>query len=141
MIVGGAGVVLGTWVARALATMPLPGDLPVRFDFGLDGRVLAYSLTVATLTGLLVGLVSAVRVSSANPDRMLRGSRADSPTHRQRIRGFLVVAEISCCFVLLSFAGAFVRSLSEAERADLGFRPEAVLNIHMDVGQLGYSEE
>lgn len=137
---GGAGLLLGTWVARALATMRLPGDLPVRLDFRLDGRVLAYSLTVAVLTGLLVGLASAVRVSRVNPDRILRGSREGSPIHRRGIRGLHVVAQISCCFVLLSVAGAFVRSLSEAERADLGFRPEDVLNIHMDVGQLGYSE-
>jgi len=140
MVGGGAGVLLGTWVARALATMRLPGDLPVRFDFRLDGRVLAYSLTVAVLTGLLVGLASAARVSRANPSRMLRGSRGGSPTHRHGIGGVLVVAQISCCFVLLSAAGAFVRSLSKAERADLGFQPEGVLNIHMDVGQLGYSE-
>jgi predicted permease len=139
MLGGAAGILLGTWVAGALATMRLPGDLPVRFDFRLDGRVLAYSLTVAMLTGLLVGLASAVRVSKANPDRMLRGSREGSPPRRHGIRGLLVVAQISCCFVLLSVAGAFVRSLSEAERADLGFRPEGVLNIHMDVGQLGYT--
>jgi predicted permease len=140
MLGGGVGVLLGAWVSRALATTRLPGDLPVRFDFRLDGRVLAYSLAVAVITGLLVGLASAVRVSGANLDRMLRGSREGLPTHRHRIRGFLVVAQISCCFVLLSMAGLFVRSLSEAERADLGFRPEGVLNIHMDVGQLGYSE-
>jgi predicted permease len=136
---GAAGVLVGTWVARALAATRPPGDMPVRFDFGLDGRVLAYALTMAVLTGLLVGLASAVRVSRANPDGMLRGSREGSPTHRHGIRGFLVVAQIACCFVLLSVAGAFVRSLSEADRADLGFRPEGVLNIHMDVGQLGYS--
>ena len=140
MLGGGAGVLLGTWVARALATMRLPGDLPVQFDFRLDGRVLTYSLTVAVVTGLLVGLASALRVSKANPDRMLRGSHERLPTHRHVIRSFLVVAQISCCFVLLSVAGAFVRSLFGAERADLGFRPEGVLNIHMDVGQLGYSE-
>ena len=140
MLGGVAGVLLGTWVARALATMRLPGDLPVRFDFRLDGRVLAYCLTVAVVTGLLVGLASAVRVSRANPDRILRGSREGSPTHRHGIRGFLVVAQISSCFVLLSVAAGFVRSLSEAERADLGFRPDGVLNIHMDVEQLGYSE-
>ena len=140
MLGGGAGVLLGTWVARALATMRLPGDLPVRFDFHLDGRVLAYSLTVAVVTGLIVGLASAVRVSRASPQRMLRGSREGSPAHRHVIRSVLVVAQISCCFVLLSVAGAFVRSLLEAERADLGFQPDGVLNIHMDVAQLGYSE-
>jgi predicted permease len=137
---GAAGVLVGTWAARALATMRLPGDLPVRFDFRLDGRVLAYSVAVAVITGLLVGVASAVRVSRANPDRVLRGSREGSPTHAYGIGSLLVVAQIACCCVLLSAAGAFVRSLSAAERADLGFRPEGVLNIHMDVGQLGYSE-
>ena len=141
MLGGGAGVLLGTWVVRALAAVRLPGDLPVRFDFRLDGRVLAYSVTVAVVTGLLVGLASAVRVSRANPDGMLRGSRqGPSGTHRHAVRGFLVVAQISCCFVLLSMAGLFVRSLAEAERTDLGFQPEGVLNVHMDVGQLDYSD-
>ena len=121
--------------------MRLPGDLPVRFDFKLDGRVVAYALTVTLVTGLLVGLVPAVRVSGAGLDRALRQSRHGSPgPHGHRIRGFLVVAQIALCFVLLAAAGLFVRSLFEAERADLGFRSEGVLNIHMDVGQLGYTE-
>jgi predicted permease len=138
---GGAGVVLGSWAARLLATTRLPGDLPVRFDFQLDGRVLAYAVTIALITGVLVGLVPAVRVSGADLDRTLRQSRYGSPgVHGHRIRGFLVVAQIALCFVLLVAAGLFVRSLFEAERADLGFRSEGVLNIHMDVGQLGYTE-
>ena len=138
---GGAGVLVGTWAAGVLATVRLPGDLPVRFAFQLDGGVLAYAVTVALVTGLLVGLVPAVRVSGADLDRSLRQSRDGSPgTHGHRIRGFLVVAQIALCFVLLAAAGLFVRSLFEAERADLGFRSEGVLNIHMDVGQLGYTE-
>ncbi len=52
----------------------------------------------------------------------------------------MVMAQIGVCYVLLAAAGLFVRSLFEAERADLGFRPEAVLNVHMDVAQLGYTE-
>jgi predicted permease len=138
---GGAGVLLGTWSARVLAAIRLPGDLPVRFDFDLDGRVLAYAVTVALVTGLLVGLVPAVRVSGADLDRTLRQSRHTSPgTHGHRIRGVLVVAQIAFCFVLLAAAGLFVRSLFEAERADLGFQAESVLNVHMDVGQLGYTQ-
>jgi predicted permease len=138
---GGIGVLLGTWAARVLATMRLPGDLPVRFDFQLDSRVLAYAVTVALVTGLVVGLVPALQVSGAELDCTLRQSRHGSPgTHGHRIRGLLVVAQIALCFVLLVVAGLLVRSLFEAERADLGFRPEGVLNIHMDVGQLGYTE-
>ena len=141
MLGGGAGVLLGTWVARALAAMRLPGDLPVRFDFRLDGRVLVYSVAVAVVTGAARRpRLGGSRVEGQSR-RMLRGSRqGPSGSHRHGVRGFLVVAQISCCFVLLSMAGLFVRSLAEAERTDLGFRPEGVLNVHMDVGQLGYSE-
>jgi predicted permease len=137
---GGAGVLLGVWITGALTTIRLPGDLPVRFDFRLDGRVLAYAAAVSVLTGLLVGVLSAIRVSGGELDRALRGLRPRSLTPRHRFRGFLVVAQIACCFVLLSVAGLFVRSLFEAERADLGFRAEGVFNLHMDVGQLGYTE-
>jgi predicted permease len=136
---GCAGVLLGTGVAHALAATPLPGDLPVRFDFGLDRRVLAYTLTVTAVTGLLVGLGSALRASGANLDGILRGSRQGMrSTHR--FRAFLVVSQIACCFVLLAIAGLFVRSLAAAERADLGFHPDGVLNVHMDVGQLGFTD-
>jgi predicted permease len=138
---GAAGVLLGTWAARVLATMRLPGDLPVRFDFHLDGRVLAYGVTVTLVTGLLVGLLPAVRFSGGDLDRTLRQSRHGSPgAQGSRIRGVLVAAQIAFCFILLAAAGLFVRSLFEAERADLGFRADGVLNVHMDVGQLGYTE-
>jgi predicted permease len=138
---GGTGLLLGTWAAHLLATIRLPGDLPVRFDFSLDGRVLAYALTVVLVAGLLVGLVPTVRMSGTDLDRTLRQSPHGLPgRHGDRIHGFPVMAQIAVCFVLLAAAGLFVRSLFEAERADLGFRPEGVLNIHMDVGQLGYTE-
>jgi putative ABC transport system permease protein len=129
-------------VSRALATMRLPGDLPVRFDFQLDGRVLAYTASVALITGLLVGLAPAMRVSGADLDHALRRSRHGSPgIHGRRIRGFLVATQIAFSFALLVAAGLFARSMSAAERADLGFRPEGVLNIHMDIEQLGYTEQ
>jgi putative ABC transport system permease protein len=137
----GAGIVLGTWVASVLATIRLPGDLPVRFDFALDGRVLAYAVAVAVVTGLLIGVVSAVRVSRADVNQLLRRSaQGSSSTRRYGIGGLLVAGQFACCFVLLAMAGLFVRSLSEAERADLGFRPEGVLNVHLDVSQLGYTD-
>jgi len=137
---GAAGVLLGIWMAGGLATIRLPGDVPVRFDFRLDGCVLAYAAVISVLAGLLIGVLSALRVSGADLDRLLRGLRPSSVSPRHRIRGFLIVTQIACCFVLLSVAGLFVRSLFEAERADLGFQAEGVLNLHMDVGQLGYTE-
>jgi predicted permease len=138
---GSVGVLLGASAADALAAMRLPGDLPVRFDFHLDGRVLTYAVMMAFATGLLVGLVSAVRASGVDLNRTLRQSRDGSwGPHGYRVRGMLVVAQIALCFVLLAAAGLFARSLLEAERADLGFQSDGVLNVHLDVGQLGYTQ-
>jgi predicted permease len=138
---GGVGIVVGTWAARLLATIRLPGDLPVRFDFTLDSRVLIYASAIAAVTGLVVGLVAAMRSSGVDLDRTLRQARSGSHgRHGHRVSSILVIAQISCCFVLLVAAGLFVRSLLAAERADLGFQPDDVLNVHMDVGQLGYTE-
>lgn len=140
---GGAsvGLLVGTWAARLLATVRPPGDLPVRLDFHLDGRVLVYTSLMALIAGLLVGLIPAVRASSEDVDRTFRQSTYGSHSkHHHRISSFLVVAQISICFVLLVTAGLFVRSLMEAEHADVGFQPDGVLNVHMDVGQIGYTE-
>jgi hypothetical protein len=93
---GLAGVLLGTWASRALAAVRLPGDLPVRFDFQLDRRVLAYALAVVSVTGLIVGVVPAIRASRADVDRTLRQSRYGRPgADRHLIRGALVVAQIA----------------------------------------------
>ncbi len=88
---------------------------------------MGYTATVALMTGLVVGLVPALRVSRTDLDCTLRQSRHGVlSTHRLWIRGVLVTVQIAVCFVLLVAAGLFVRSLFEAERADLGFRPEGV---------------
>jgi predicted permease len=97
---------------------------------------------MALIIGLLVGLVPALRASGVELDQTLRQSGYGSPsgTRRHRIRNGLVVFQVAVCFVLLVTAGLFVRSLSEAERVDLGFQPDGVLNVHMNVRQLGYTE-
>jgi predicted permease len=138
---GGAGLLAGTWAAGVLATLRLPGDLPVRFDFHLDARVLAYASAIALVTGLAVGVAAGMRISGLHLDTTLRHSRYTAAgAGRARVGGLLVVAQIACCLVLLVAAGLFVRSLMEAERRELGFQPDPVLNAHMDVAQLGYTE-
>jgi predicted permease len=139
---GIAGIVFGGWAAALLAGVRPPGDLPVRFDFSLDGRVLSFGFLLTVFTGLAVGIVPALRTSRIDPDRILRASRQSGglPPQRARVRSLLVIGEIAICFVLLSSAIVCVRSLRYAERIDPGFRPDAVLNVQMDVGQLDYDE-
>ena len=137
-----AGILAGTWAAHALAAglLRLPGDLPVQFDFGLDWRVVAYAVVAALGTALVVSVLAGLRVVSII-DLTLRPAGRGSRTGGGRRIGLKILAvQVAACFVVLVAAGALLRSLWAAERADLGFNPEGVLNVHMDVGQLGYSE-
>jgi len=141
-ILGGiAGVGLGAWIGRLLTIIRLPGDLPVRLDFHLDGRVLAYALALTTATPLLVGLIAARRGPHRNVDEALHDHRHGSTSIMggYAIRKALLVAQIAICFMLLVAGGLFLRSLAQAEHANFGFRPEGVLNVQMDVAQVGYT--
>lgn len=142
-ILGGVtGTGLGAWIAHLLRRVRLPGDLPARPDFHVDYRVLAYAAVVTLGTALLIGLMAAGRASRADVGDVLHGdghgSASRSGSHR--IRKGLIVAQIAVCFMLLVAGGLFMRSLARAERANFGFNPDDVLNVQMDVEQIGYSE-
>lgn len=137
---GLGGVLLGMWAGRVFATMRPPGDLPVRFDFGLDGRVLVYAVITMLATGVLVGLVPSLWARRLDLERALRQSPVESTARRNGLGDALVAAQLALCFLLLVVAGLFGRSLVQAQRSDFGFRPEGVLNMHVDVAQVGYTE-
>ncbi len=60
-LAGSLGVLLGAWSGSLLAMIKLPGDLPVRFDFHLDWRVLVYAAALVLFSGMLVGVAPALR--------------------------------------------------------------------------------
>ncbi len=140
---GVAGAVLGVWVSRLLESVRLPGDLPFRFDFAFDWRAFAYVTALAGAAGIIVGLLPALRASRTNLNDTLRGGgRALSGgAGRHRIRNVLVVAQVAVSLVLLVAAGLFIRSLGNAQSADLGFNPRGVLNMTMDPGLVGYDDQ
>jgi predicted permease len=139
---GAAGIAFGAVTGRALTLVRLPGDLPVRFGFHPDHRVVMYALALTTATAIIVGITVAWRLSRDSVDEGLRGRAHGAGPGRQahRMRKALVVAQVAVTFVLAIAGGLFARSLSKAERADVGFAPDRVLNIQMDVDQIGYSE-
>jgi predicted permease len=124
-----------------LGSIPIPGDLPFRFDFSLDWRVFGYVAAIALAAGVAVGLVPAVRAARTNLSEALHeGGRAVGAAGRHRVRNLLVASQMAGTMVLLVAAGLFVRSLENAQRADLGFDPRNVMNFTMDPAQQGYDE-
>ncbi len=98
---------------------------------------------VAVTSGVLAGLLPAVRATRIDLNETLResGRSLTSGAAHNRVRNVLVVAQAAGSLVVLIMAGLFLHSLQRAQKAGLGFKPEHVLNLTMDVQELGYDEQ
>jgi putative ABC transport system permease protein len=139
---GGAGLLLGSWAAGILSSLNLETDLPFRLDFHPDARVYFFALAAVLFTGLVVGIMPALRAARTNVISILHegGRGSSSGPRRQLARNALVVAQVAGSLVLLIVAGLFVRSLQKAQEINLGFNPRHVLDLSVDLGQIGYKE-
>ena len=139
---GGAGLLLASWAAGFLSTLSLGTDLPIRLDVRPDARVYLFAVAVVFATALIVGMMPALRTARTNVNSVLHeGGRGSSAgPRRQFARNTLVVAQVAGSLVLLIVAGLFVRSLGKAEKINLGFNPDHLLDLSVDVEQVGYKE-
>ncbi|MFI5104048.1 MAG: ABC transporter permease, partial [Terriglobales bacterium] len=137
---GGIAVGVLGMRALALASMQAESALPIRFDLQFSWLVFTYACAVALIAGIVVGIVPALRVARANLNPVLRETGRTTTGRRQRVRDMLVAAQVASSLVLLTAAGLFMRSLQAAQRVDLGFDPQNVLNMTLDPNQIGYSQ-
>jgi predicted permease len=133
--VGGAGgLLLGTWGARMLVGLfPDRIPLPRLEQTRLDGPVLLFTFGVSALTGVLFGLVPALRAATANLyDSLKESVRGTSAgTSSRRLRCMLVIAETALSLILLMGAGLMLRSLDRLMRVNPGFDAERVLTMRV----------
>jgi len=126
-VLGLAVAYLGTRLLLALSR----GQLPQSFNVTIDGTVLLFSLGVSLATGLIFGLVPALRSSTPALQRRLReGARGLAGSTSHRLRNGLVVAEIALAVVLVIGAGLMTRSFLRILNVDPGFRPERLLVVN-----------
>jgi predicted permease len=139
---GAAGFILAIWAAGFLSSLPLGTDLPISFDLHPDSRVFLFALGAVLFTGLIVGILPALRVARSDVNSVLReGGRGASDGRRRHIvRSSLVVAQLAGSLLLLVVAGLFMRSLGKAQRLYLGYSPDHVLNLTVDVEQINFNE-
>jgi predicted permease len=141
-LVGGVGgVLVGTWLSGMLSNLNLGTTLPLVLDFSFDWRVFSYATCAALVTGVLVGIIPALRASRSNLIEVLNASGRAVAVGRHRFRSALVIAQVAGSLVLLVMAGLFTRSLSKARNLDLGFDPGHLANLSFDPRGIGYTEE
>jgi len=121
------GIALAWWGQHALRAAA-PASIPRVDQVTIDGGVLAFALLVTSLTGVLFGLIPALRGTRGDTVGTLReGGKTSSQFGIGRARGVLVVSEVALAVVLLTGAGLMIRSLWKLQAIDLGFNPKNVL--------------
>jgi len=135
-----AGMIVGTFSLRALSSAATVTDLPLVAEFPFNAHVFVYALSIAIVAAVIVGIISALRVSSGNLSNMLRQGGRSSTARSQRMRTALVAAQVGGSLALLIIAGLFARSLRSAQHSDLGFDPKNILNVALDPGEIGYTQ-
>jgi len=143
---GAVGVVLAAWAVAVLFPMLPPGFLPSYVEAGLDGRVLAWSLAVTLVTGLLCGLAPILMALRHDlSGAMGEGGRTSAAglgrIRRPGMQQVLVVAEVALALILLVGAGLMVRSLQAQLEVSPGFEAEGVVGARMTLPSTKYSPE
>jgi predicted permease len=142
-VLGGAGgLLLGWWVSSFLSSLPLGTDLPIQLNFQPDATVFLFTAVVVLLAAVVVGIVPALPLAKTDVNSVLRegGRGASEGRKRNLMRSALVVAQLAGSLLLLVVAGLFVRSLGKAEKLYLGFAPDHVIDVAVDIHQIGYQE-
>ena len=137
-ISGMAGFVLGAWGVRALLALS-PGNLPRINDAqhassivtALDWRVLAFTLGVSLLTGVLFGLFPAVQISRMDVNSALKETSGRSGTglRQNRVRSLLVISEMALAVILLTAAALFIRTFIGLRSVPPGFEARNVITM------------
>jgi putative ABC transport system permease protein len=139
------GGVLGVGIAIAGTKLLVafgPASLPRKGEIGVDGATLAFTATIALLSGIAAGLVPAFRFSRPNLQGDLKGSAqgtARSASHRLQ-RG-LVVVQVALAFVLLIGAGLLTNSLLRLMTVDPGFDARNLLTVRVALPEGQYAED
>jgi predicted permease len=140
LIGGVTGVVLGLWGSSALGHLNVHADIPLLLTFDFDWRIFLYSFSAALLSGIVVGMVPAMRIAKANVNTVLHEGGRGVSGGRNWFRDSLVAFQLASSLVLLVIAGLFVRSLSAMQTMDFGFKPDHVMNFAVDANEIGMTD-
>jgi putative ABC transport system permease protein len=135
------GLGLATWGVGALRALE-PGPVPRMEEVGVDGRTLAFALVLSIASGLLFGVVPAVRALGADlRGGLAEGGRALSGAcSAARTRTALVLAEVALASVLLVGAALLLRSFVGLQRVDPGAAVEGILTARVTLPRSRYDD-
>jgi len=126
---GGTLGVLFAIVAIPLLNLLVPIALPTSEMPSLDLRILLFAAVLTTITGVVFGIIPALRVSGRSDLVGLREGVRSGGAKKERLRSALVIAEVMASVVLLVSSGLLLRALWKVQSTDPGIRTEGVLTL------------
>jgi predicted permease len=142
-IIGGLlGLMAGFWSLDALRWLGL-ADLPRSHEIRMDATVVAMTMGVALVLGVIIGALPAVHVARLSATVVLRDdSRTGTAGRSARfVRGGLVVAQVALAFVLLIGAGLLLASFRQLLAVDPGFTAEHVITGRVSPLRSRYADD
>ena len=137
------GLLLALWGVNAIVWL-VPRDLrfPRIEEAQVNLVVLLFAIAVGLLLSVVLGLICGLKASGSNLQEPLKesGRSASAGVHLQRLRGVLVVAEISLTLVLLTGAGLLIKSLVKLQRVELGFNQDKLLVVPIGAPMPKYAD-
>jgi predicted permease len=130
VLLSGLGGLAGTaiaWVTTPVLVQAMSrGRTAISVDLSIDGRTLLFIAATSLVTGVLFGIVPALRaIRHTNLAGALHGTRLKTGSRRWSTA--LIVAQVAFCVVVLVSAGLLLESLRKLQQVDPGFRKEHVL--------------
>jgi len=141
-VLGGAlGIFFAIGATRAIATLMPDFYKPNEARITMNVYVLLFSLAVSLVTGILFGLTPALRCSRPDLAGTLKagGRGAVGSASGQKVRGWLVAAEVALSVILLAGASLAIRSFAQLTQIDPGFQPQKTLMVDVPLPPKRYA--
>jgi putative ABC transport system permease protein len=130
------------WVGSAAAETVMPEEVRWSsvYEFGLEGRTLAFTFLLTWLVGLVLGALPALQASRLGARGTKGIGRMTTPSPAQhRLEHLLLGIEVAMAVALLAGAGLFMNSFTRLTSTDPGFEPERVLTLDLSLSETRYS--
>jgi predicted permease len=140
---GGFGILFALWIKNGLLVVTDWGGREMAaLNVSLDPRVLGFTLGLSLLTGIIFGIVPALRATKLDLTPTLKDTgRSSSAIGRSLLTRSLVVVQVSVSVLLLIGAGLLIRTLRNLNNVDTGFNANNLLLFEVDPSLIGYKED
>ena len=131
---GMLGVLVAWWGTKALVALSPPALIDLK-NIAVSLPVLAFTLGLSLLTGIVFGLVPALEATRFDLQGSLKegGKNIGGSAGGQRVRNVFVVTQVALALVLLVGAGLLLKSLNRLQSVDTGFNPNNVLAVRLNL--------